>query len=82
MNQVKGKQNKPKPRNLKIDRRPAMSRITLNPLASVQTMDRQAMAETTGGSLFPFPRPRPRIRCFFVRTRRFPFFRRVCVPVF
>jgi hypothetical protein len=64
-----------------------MSRITLNPLASVQTMDRKAMSETTGGLLFPlpfpfpFPRPRPRVRCFFVRIPFFPFRRRVCIPV-
>lgn len=61
-----------------------MSRITINTLSSVETLNRAAMAETNGGLLFPlpFPRRRPRVRCFFVRSPFFPFRRRrICVPV-
>lgn len=69
-----------------------MSRITIDTLASVETLNRQAMASTTGGLLgwpmrqWMVPRWRvrvvPRARCFFTRLPPFFQLRRICVPIF
>jgi hypothetical protein len=60
-----------------------MSRITINTLSSVETLNRAAMAETSGGLLFPFRSAAAAPSPLLLRPDSFFLFRRrVCVPVF